>query len=206
MTGGREGTERLPWLKWIDRLSAVMAVVGGVATVGLMVNVIIDVTGRYFFHQPLRGTLELTQYGWMPTLVSLGLGYALLRGEHIRVNLLTAPTRPRTQRVIEISSMTFTLVTIALFAWLAAEKARSSTAFRESVVSVPWLEVWPFRWILVIGLMVLLLQTFATLARAITVEEFHASDEDEGAAALEAEEVVLDERESRETAGKAELR
>ena len=78
--------------------------------------------GRFFFNRPLPGTLDLTQFAWMPSAVSLGLGYALLRGEHIRVNLLTAPTGPRTQRIIEIVSMVFTLGTVAMMIWFGSRE------------------------------------------------------------------------------------
>ncbi len=185
--------ERLPWLKWIDRLSLFLAVLGGIATVSLMLNVVADVIGRFVFGRSLPGTLDLTQFAWMPTLVSLGLGYALVKGEHIRVSLLTGPTGPLTQRIIEIVSMVFTLGTVALFAWFGAENAQRTMNVGEKAVGTDWLEVWPFRWVVVIGLLGLMLQALATLLRAITMKEFHPLDEDEVAIALEAEETVFEE-------------
>lgn len=182
-----------PWLKWIDRFNILLAIIGGVATVGLMVTVVIDVTGRSLFDRPLQGTLELTQFAWMPTLVSLGLGYALLRGEHIRVNLLTAPTGQRVQRIIEIVGMTFTLGVTVLFLWFGFEKAMDAMGYGEKATLTPWLLIWPYRWVLAVGLVGLLLQAVAQLLRAITVSEFTATDQDEIAAALEAEETVFDE-------------
>ncbi|MGO4689679.1 TRAP transporter small permease subunit [Glaciibacter sp. 2TAF33] len=186
-------TERVPWLKWIDRFSTLLAILGGIAIVGLMLNVALDVVGRFAFNRPLPGTLDLTQFAWMPALISLGLGYSLLRNEHIRVNLLTAPTGPRTQRVIEIVSMVFTLVTVAFFIWYGAEKAAEALNFGEKAVGTPWLEIWPFRWIVAVGMVGLLLQTLATLLRAITVENFVPADDDETTAVIEAEVTVFDE-------------
>lgn len=134
---------------------------------GLMVNVGVDVQGRFFFNRPLTGTLDMTQLAWMPSLVALGLGYALLRGEHIRVNLLTAPTGPRASRVIEIVGMVFTSLTSGLFSWFGLEKANEARAFGEKAVGTPWLEIWPCRWVVVVGLVGLLLQSLASLIRAI---------------------------------------
>jgi TRAP-type C4-dicarboxylate transport system permease small subunit len=195
MTTVDDTADRVPWLKWIDRFSILLAVLGGVATVGLMLNVVADVIGRYFFNHPFPGTLDLTQFAWMPTLVSLGLGYALLRGEHIRVNLLTGPTGPRTQRIIEIVGMVFTLGTTALFIWFGTEKAEDAMAFGEKAVGTPWLQIWPYRWVIVVGMVGLFLQAFAALLRAITVAEFKPTDEDETVAAIEAEETVFEELE-----------
>ncbi|WP_167042159.1 TRAP transporter small permease [Salinibacterium sp. ZJ454] len=207
MTTVDDATERLPWLKWIDRFNTVLAVLGGIATVGLMINIVFDVLGRFFFNRPLPGTLDLTQFAWMPALVSLGLGYALLRGEHIRVNLLTAPTGERTQRIIEIVSMVFTLGTVALFIWFGSEKAVEAMNFGEKAVGTPWLEIWPYRWIIVVGMLGLLLQAIASLLRAITVEKFIPVDEDEAAAAIEAEETVLDQLQDEDVrTGKVENR
>src|SRR5215211_2655661 len=80
-----DGSEPLPWLKWIDRFSAFLAAVGGLCTAALMINIAVDVILRNTVNHPLEGTLDLTQFVWMPSLVALGLGYALVRGEHIRV-------------------------------------------------------------------------------------------------------------------------
>lgn len=179
-------------LRWIDHFNIFLAIVGGLATVGLMINIVADVAGRFLFHHPFPGTLDLTQFGWMPVLVSLGLGYALLRGEQIRVNLLTAPTGPRTQRVIEILGMAFTLGTAAFFAWFSVGKAVTSTASSEASVGTAWLAIWPSRWVIVIGLLGLLLQALAQLFRAIIVEEFRPID-DEAAASLEAEQTIFEE-------------
>lgn len=187
-----DSPDRVGWLKWIDRFSALLAVLGSLATVALMVTIVIDVLGRYFFSRPLPGTLDITQFAWMPALVSLGLGFALLRGEHIRVNLLTAPTGPRTQRIIEIVGMTFTLGTTMLFIWFGIDKAVETMSFQEKAVGAQWLAIWPFRWVVVVGLIGLLAQAFAQLLRASLAIEFKPSDADEVLAALEAEETVFD--------------
>jgi len=184
--------DRLPWLKWIDRFSVLLAGLGGVLTVCLMLNVAVDVIARSFFDRPLPGTLDLTQFVWMPSLVALGLGYALLRGEHIRVNLLTGPTGPPVQRIIEVVGMVFTLGTVGLFIWFCAVRAGAAMDLDERSVGTRWLQIWPYRWVVVVGLIGLLLQACAQLLRAVTVQEFRPSDEDE-AGVLEAEETVFEE-------------
>lgn len=181
------------WLKWIDRLSVLLAIVGGIAITGLMVNVVLDVLGRVLYNRPFPDTLDLTQFAWMPSAVSLGLGYALLRAEHVRVNLLTAPTGPRTQRIIEIVAMVFTIGTLALMIGFGIEKAQAAMEVKERAVGARWLEIWPFRWVLIVGLSAMLLQAIASLLRAITAKEFRPDDQYEIAVALEMEESVLDE-------------
>ncbi|MET0735534.1 MAG: TRAP transporter small permease [Microbacterium sp.] len=176
---------RLAWLGWIDRFNVVLAVIGGLATVALMINVIADVIGRSLFNHPFPSTLELTQFVWMPILIGCGLGYALQRGEHIRVNLLTSPTSPRTQRIVEIIALTFTLLIVASLVYFTALRALQGTERAEAAVGNPWILVWPVRWVVVIGLIGLLLQTLAEIVRAWTVADF--VEEDEVALALEQE-------------------
>lgn len=192
MTTVDDAPERVAWLKWIDRFSILLAVVGGVVTILMMLNIVADVIGRYFYNRPLPGTLDLTQFAYMPALVALALGYATLQAEHIRVNLLTAATGERTQRIVEIFAMAFSFVTVILFIWFGIEKAEQAMGFGERAVGTPWLMIWPFRWVLVIGLIGLLLQTFAVLVRAITVKNFIPDDADEDISALEEEGSVFD--------------
>ena len=52
--------------------------------------------------------------------------------------------------------------------------------------SAHWLAIWPTRFILLLGLLGLLLQTFAQLWRAVTVATFVPDEDDEVAAVMEA--------------------
>lgn len=177
MMSSDPNSARHGWLRWIDRFSAALAIIGGVAALALMINVIVDVIGRSLFNRPLPPTLELTQFAWMPILISLGLGYALQRGEHIRVTLLTSPTTPRTQRVIEIISLAFTLATVGVLTYFTVLRAERATAIGEVAVGTPWIPVWLIRWIVVVGLIGFLLQTVAELCRAWMASEFEEEDE-----------------------------
>jgi TRAP-type mannitol/chloroaromatic compound transport system permease small subunit len=124
-----------------------------------MINIVLDVAGRYVYSCPPPGTLDLSQFAWMPSLVSLVLGYAPLRGAHVRVNLLTAPTGTRTQGIIEIVCMTLTLATTAFLLRFGIEKAAEAVDFGEMAVGAHWLAIWPFRCVVSVGLIGLLLQS-----------------------------------------------
>lgn len=155
-----------------------------------MLHVVADVTLRTLFHNPVPATLDFTQFVWMPILVSLGMGLALQRGEHIRVTLLSAPTSSRTQRILEVVGMAFTIAVIAPLAYFTGVRAEAGASIGEAAVGTPWLLIWPSRWIVTIGLIGLTLQAFAQIIRAVTVEEFSRED-DEIAAAIEQEESIV---------------
>ncbi|WP_314037688.1 TRAP transporter small permease [Dietzia sp. CH92] len=156
-------------MRGIDRLSMSAAAIGGLTAVGLMLNVVLDVALRFLAGTPIEGTLDLTQYAWMPVLVSLGLGYALHRGEHIRVSLLTVSAGLRAQRIVEVCSLIVTVVAVVVLIWFSAERANESTHLGESAVGTAWLNIWPVRWVLVVGLVVLLLQTVVEIWRGWTM-------------------------------------
>jgi TRAP-type mannitol/chloroaromatic compound transport system permease small subunit len=82
-----------------------------------------------------------------------------------------------------------------MFIYFGAEKAVDAMEFGEKAVGTPWLEIWPYRFVIVVGMVGLLLQALAQLLRAITVKEFKPTDEDETAIAIEAEETVFEELE-----------
>lgn len=170
--------QRYGWLRWVDRFTTVLAILAGIAALAMMVNIVADVIARSVA-RPLPGTVDLTQFAWMPIVISLGLGYALLVGQHIRVTLLTGEAAPRTQRIVEIVGMTITLATAAALAWFGVERAIAATGIAEAPASTPWLPIWVFRWVLVIGVVGLALQAAAQLVRAITVPEFDPDDDGE---------------------------
>jgi len=188
-----QGTTGPRWLKVIDHLSLVCAAVGAIVLMAMMCTVIADVVRRGLFNHPVPGTLDLTQFAYMPTLISLGLGYALLRNEHIRVTLLTAPTGPKTQRIIEVLGMVFTIGTMAVLVWLGAQRAQVAQQISEHSLGVSWLAIWPYRWVVVIGMVVFALQAIAQLVRAIVAPEFIPTDAGEVAVVIEDEEPLLDE-------------
>ena len=154
------------WFKMIDRVSLVFALAGGAACALMAFNIILDVIGRSFFNQPLPGTLDMTQFVWMPTLVALGFGFALLRGEHIRVSLLTGGASPRVKRVIELISMVAIFVVSLVLAYYTVDKAVDAMGFDERAVGTSWVLIWPFRWVVVAGLLALALQSVVEFFRA----------------------------------------
>lgn len=163
------------WLTGIDRLSTLLALLAGVVALAMMVNIVADVIGRLYL-RPLPGTVDLTQFAWMPIVVSLGMGYALLSGQHIRIGLLVDSSSERAQRVVEVFAMAVAFATVAAFSWYGAERAFRGMQMGEFSSATPWLPIAVFRWVIVVGLVGLALQAVAQLVRAFTVTDFVAPD------------------------------
>lgn len=176
MDEGQRGP-RLGSLRWIDRLSAALALLAGLAALAMMANIVADVVGRVFF-RPLPGTVDITQFAWMPIVVSLGMGYALLSGQHIRIGLLADRCGPLTQRVVEVCAMAATLATLAAFSWFGAERAIRGLQIGEFSSATPWLPIGVFRWVMVAGLLGLALQALAQLLRAVVLRDALTADDE----------------------------
>jgi TRAP-type C4-dicarboxylate transport system permease small subunit len=70
-----------------------------------------DVSGRFLFNSPIRGTTEISEY-LLVAIAFLSLGYAQLKGTHVTVETLVIllPKRVRT-----ILNIIFSLVAMTFF-------------------------------------------------------------------------------------------
>jgi TRAP-type C4-dicarboxylate transport system permease small subunit len=149
----------------IDRLSAAMLVLAGLA-MGLMVaTVAIDVLGRSLLSRPLPGALEVTTYWWMPMLTLLALGQAEKMGEHIRVTLLLDRLPDRLCAGVEAAVCLLAAGLVLLVAWYTWDEALRGAAIGRTTASRPPVPIWPFVFVAVAGLGVLALQLLASALR-----------------------------------------
>jgi TRAP-type mannitol/chloroaromatic compound transport system permease small subunit len=179
------------WIRWSDALSKSAAALAAVIAGLLSLHIVADAIARSVFDGPLPGTLEIAQYGWMPAVISLSLGYAMYRREHIRVDLLTSGAGPRTRQVVEVFAMFITLVVLLVVAWAGVDRAIASANVFEHSAGSDWVPIWPGRALVAVGFIVLALQTVAQLVRAF-LNELPPSEE-ELLALGEAQELLAEE-------------
>lgn len=152
-------------LRVVDGLGYVLAIVAAVALVLLAANVLVDVIGRALFNTPLRGTLEMTTQWWMPILTLLAFAYTERRQEHIKVTILLDTLPPRLRQVIE---GTFGLIATGLLValcWHSLTEALESAGYKQATSSVPPVAIWPFKFVAVVGVGALALQSAVTAFR-----------------------------------------
>ncbi|WP_375175116.1 TRAP transporter small permease subunit [Pseudooceanicola sp.] len=156
------------WLRAVDRLAVALAVIAALALILLAANVFLDVIGRAFLKSPLPGTLEMTAQWWMPVLTLLAFAYTEKRQEHIKVTILldTLPLRMR-QWVEGCFGLIATALLIGL-AWHAWHEAMDSFGYMETTSSRPPVAIWPFKFVAVVGVAALALQSAATSIRYFT--------------------------------------
>lgn len=165
------------WLRIIDRISVTLAIAGGIGAALLVLHIVSNVVSRSSSGVPIPGTLDVSTYIWMPAVTVLAMGYALQRGEHIRVSLITGPASSRTQRVIEVASLTLTIVILAALVFYTFLGALDAQAIGESATGTPWLVIWPMRFVITAGLAGFLLQTIAEIYRAFVATDIEETEE-----------------------------
>lgn len=97
-------------------------IIGAVLLLGIMVLIVCDVTGRYFFHAPVQGTLEITEFV-MVAVVFLTLSHTQAIKAHIKVDLLTERISPRTRLILALITYFLGLMLFVLIAWEGALSA-----------------------------------------------------------------------------------
>jgi TRAP-type C4-dicarboxylate transport system permease small subunit len=88
-----------------------MYLIGAVAICGLFLLMFGDVSGRFLFNSPIKGTAEVSEY-LLVAIAFLSLGYAQLKGIHISVETLVVHFPKKMRTVLNIF---FLLVAMTFF-------------------------------------------------------------------------------------------
>ncbi|WP_457592555.1 TRAP transporter small permease subunit [Hydrogenimonas sp.] len=102
---------KFSWI--IDSLSKWAGALGAAAAVALALLIVYDASMRYIFHE---GSVALQELEWhlFDAVFLFGLSYALKHDKHVRVDILYARFSPRTKAYIQIASMLFFVIPLAL--------------------------------------------------------------------------------------------
>lgn len=142
----------------VNAAATTLGIVAAVAIALLGITVLIDVTGRNVFNAPVSGALEVVQYWWMTALVWLGVGYAQQVDEHLRVTLLPGGMGKRGAAILtgiaNLGGLACALVLLPP-TWTNAIDAMQ---IQQAVVSSVAVPIWPFTFLVPLGLMVLAAQ------------------------------------------------
>lgn len=100
---------------FLQKLRLVLVAISGVALIGMVIMITLDVFLRFVFNAPLPATLEMSQL-FEPHVVFLPMAFALATGSHVRVSLFTQHFRGRFRRCVEIFDF---IIATVFFAGLA---------------------------------------------------------------------------------------
>ena len=132
-------------MKTFNKISRWLGYISAIAIAILMMIVVADVAGRYFFNSPIMGASELASF-MMVIIVFPPLAWAALSGSHVRVDLLVARFSPRWQAIITAITLLLSLGVYFIITW---QSVLESTASKQ-VTSLLRLPQSPFYWLMTI--------------------------------------------------------
>lgn len=141
------------------------AAVAGVVLVALMLLTVADVIGRYFFHAPLNGVFDLTQFAVL-VMTFLSFAYCGFRGAHVVIELLYDRIPKAAQFAVRRVSNAVGAILFAVIAWRAVVQSVDVRDFNETsqLLTIPY---WPFYYVVAFGAalfaLVLAIKTFTDL-------------------------------------------
>ena len=153
-------------LKVIDVANEKLARIGCYVLLIAMILVPYEVVMRYIFNSPTSWSMEMTQFLFC-TMVALGGGWNLLTGSHVNVDIIYNRFGIRKRAIISILT-SFILFTFLFFVFrqnLLA--AMQSLAWRETSASGWNPPLYPIKFIIPLGVLLLLLQSIAMFVRYI---------------------------------------
>ncbi|MDA0983748.1 MAG: TRAP transporter small permease [Proteobacteria bacterium] len=143
--------------KVFSRLALGMLLLGAMGMIVSMFLGVADVVGTKFLGMPVHGTLEITE-STMVLIVFGALAYTQERRGHIRVELLYNHVGPRGKSFMEAVTHFLALVYFALVCWQGIGELRYSWELREATMGAIRFPLYPARFLLVAGTLLLILQ------------------------------------------------
>jgi TRAP-type C4-dicarboxylate transport system permease small subunit len=139
--------------KIVSRIVTAAGMTSTALLIVMMMLTVVDVFLRYVFDNPIKGSMELTEY-IMVCVGTLGLAWCALQGGHIKVDLIVGRFSQRIQRYIDSFNYFLLLGVSGLITWQTFERA--ATVRRLSVDSA-MLEIPQYPFVLVVSFSYLLL-------------------------------------------------
>lgn len=146
----------------VERLALAVLLVGGAGMLTAMFLGFGDVIGTQFLGWPIPGVLEITE-STMTLIVFGALAYAQIRRKHIRVELVYSHMGPRVQAVMDVVADIAALAFFGLLLSEAVGEGLTSWRIREAADGLLHFPLYPARWVLIAGTLLLILQLLLDL-------------------------------------------
>lgn len=131
----------------------------------LVLLVVIEVVLRYFFNRPTAWAWPIIIY-LGALLATLGAGYTLIYGGHVKVDIVTARFSSRTRAIIDLVTSSVFFLGLMVLVWKGTDEAVYSVQIREHYTVYRWWPIlYPLRIGVAIGFLLLLFQGVAKLIR-----------------------------------------
>lgn len=154
----------------IDSISVKSGKIVAFLAVPMIIALIYEVTARYIFQKPTTWSYDVT-YMIYGTHYLLGSAYTLRMKGHIRIDLLYMKFSPRGRAVIDVVGyLVIFFPVISLLIASSFEMAKYAYQVKEISQFTPWQPIlWPFKSVLCLAFILLLLQGIAEFIRSLVM-------------------------------------
>jgi TRAP-type mannitol/chloroaromatic compound transport system permease small subunit len=155
-------------IRAIDRFTELTGYVFILLIIPLILANVIEVFARYVLKQPTIWALDVTTMSYA-ALFMLGSALALLKGAHVRTDMLWESFSPRTKGMIDsVAFMLFFLPTMIVLFYISVDDFLYSVSIDERGSSGAWTPVlWPLRGVIPLAAFMLFLQGISELMKSL---------------------------------------
>ena len=155
-------------IRTLDRFTLWIGHVCALLVVPLVLANTVEVSMRYVLGRPTNWAMETTvmSYG---SLFMLGAAYALLKGAHVRTDMLWEKFSDRTKGVIDsVAFVLLFLPSMAVLCYMSMDELVYAWSIGERSTLTPWQPIlWPFRAVVPLSAALLFLQGISELMKSL---------------------------------------
>ena len=141
----------------LDRLSDILMLISGISIMLMMLVVVSDAFMRGLFNSSVPGAEELSSNYFMVAVTFLPLAFVQRVKGHVIIELFTANLSPRAIAGFDALVHFACAIGSLIFCWAAYGKAMAMTRAGEYAIGTVLVTIWPTRWMVVVGMLVLAL-------------------------------------------------
>lgn len=147
--------------RFVDNLNEWVGKVVSPLFIVLTIMVALDVFTRYVLNSPWYYIDINVQI--MGTLAVLGGGYAYLHNGHVAVDILTTRFSEKPRAILEVCLFPIIIVAMGAFLWKLSAYTMTSFRIREAYTSTLVMPVYPFKILILVGVILVALQGLSKL-------------------------------------------
>ena len=156
----------------LHKLSTLLAVLGSVALILMMLQMVADVAMRYLFNSPIQGNLQVVSEYNMVGVVFLPLAMVEWRHEHITVDLLIQLFPATLRTIVYVLGYLIASIFFGLLAYQTLLDAVHSYQIGEIMMGTIQIIIWPAKFLVPIGFATIMLVTILHAWQALTRPDF----------------------------------
>ena len=155
-------------IRAIDKFTVVTSHVFVIAIAPLVFANVVEVFARYVLRSPTVWALDVTTMSYA-TLFMLGAAMALLKGAHVRTDMLWEKFSDRTKGMVDsLALLVFFLPTMAVLFFISWDDFLYSISIDERSSSGAWTPIlWPLRGVIPLTALMLFLQGISELMKSL---------------------------------------